>query len=287
MRSLLKFFTLTYIVSWILWIAAAAILRVATPQPSGFLALSGLLYLLGVFAPSLVALALTARANGRAGTLALLRRTVKWSVGARWYVFAVVYMAAVKLGVALVYRIVTGAWPAFSQEPLYLMAIAIVFSTPVQAGEEIGWRGYALPRLSARLGLSSASIVLGVIWACWHLPFFFISGTDKSGQSFPVYLLSVTALSVAMAWIYWRTNGSLLLTMLMHAAVNNTKDIVPSAVSAATNSFSLNSSRVAWLSVIILWICAAYFTVRMRGVKLQDGWQAATDMPAIASAGSV
>ncbi|HEY8187159.1 MAG TPA: CPBP family intramembrane glutamic endopeptidase [Pyrinomonadaceae bacterium] len=287
MRSLLKFFTTTYIVSWILWIAAAAILRVATSQPSGFLVLSGLLYLLGVFAPSLVALALTARADGSAGMLALLRRTVKWSVGVRWYVFAVLYMAAVKLGVALVYRIVTSAWPAFGQEPLYLMAIAIVFSTPVQAGEEIGWRGYALPRLSARLGLSSASIVLGVISACWHLPFFFISGTDKSGQSFPVYLLSVTALSVAMAWLYWRTSGSLLLTMLMHAAVNNTKDIVPSAVSAATNAFSLSSSRVAWLSVVILSICAAYFLVRMRGVKLQDGWQAATDMPATASAGSV
>jgi membrane protease YdiL (CAAX protease family) len=119
------------------------------------------------------------------------------------------------------------------------------------------------------------------------LPFFFISGTDKSGQSFPVYLLSVTALSVAMAWLYWRTSGSLLLTMLMHAAVNNTKDIVPSAVSAATNAFSLSSSRVAWLSVVILSICAAYFLVRMRGVKLQDGWQAATDMPATASAGSV
>jgi hypothetical protein len=287
MRSLLKFFTLTYIVSWILWIAAAAILRVATPQPSGFLALSGLLYLLGVFAPSLVALALTARADGRAGTLALLRATVKWSVGARWYVFAVAYMAAIKLAVALLLRIATGAWPAFGQEPLYLMAIAIPFSTPVQAGEEIGWRGYALPRLSACLGLSSASIALGVIWACWHLPFFFISGADKSGQSFPLYLLSTTALSVAMAWLYWRTNGSLLLTMLMHAAVNNTKDIVPSAVSAATNAFSLSSSRVAWLSVAILWICAAYFLVRMRGVKLQDGWPAATDVPETASTGSV
>lgn len=146
----------------------------------------------------------------------------------------------------------------------------------MQAGEEIGWRGYALPRLSAFLGLSGASIALGVIWAVWHLPFFFISGADKSGQSFPVYLLSVTALSVAMAWLYWRTNGSLLLTMLMHAAVNNTKDIVPSAVSAATNAFSLNSSRVAWLSVAILWICAAYFLFRMRGVKLQDDWQTAT-----------
>jgi membrane protease YdiL (CAAX protease family) len=287
MRSLLKFFSLTYIVSWILWIAAAAILRGAAQRPSGFLAIGGFLYLLGVFSPALVGLALTARADGRAGMLALLRRTVKWSVGARWYVFAVVYMAAIKLTVALLLRIATGAWPAFGQESVYLMAIAIPFSTPVQAGEEIGWRGYALPRLSARLGLPGASVVLGVIWACWHLPFFFISGVDKSGQSFPLYLLSVTAISVAMAWLYWRTNGSLLLTMLMHAAINSTKDIVPSAVSAATNAFSLSSSRVAWLSVAILWICAASFLVRMRGVKLQDGWQATTDVPETASTGSV
>jgi membrane protease YdiL (CAAX protease family) len=271
MRSVLKFFALTYIVSWILWIASAAILRVATPQPSGFLAISGFLYLLGVFAPSLVALALTDREDGRAGMLELFSRTVKWEVGARWYVFAIGYMAAIKLATAVLLRIATGAWPAFGQEPVYITAIALVFSTPVQAGEEIGWRGYALPRLSARLGLSSASIVLGVIWACWHLPFFLISGTETTGQSFPLYLLSVTALSVAMAWLYWRANGSLLLTMLMHAAINNTMNIVPSAVSDATSAFSLSSSQVAWLSVALLWICAAYFLVRMRGVKLLLG----------------
>lgn len=252
-------------VSWGLWIAAVAI-----PKSSGLAAISGFLYLLGVLAPALVALALTAQLDGRRGTLELLRRTIKCSVRTRWYLFAVGYMTAIKLGAALLLRIATGAWPAFGPEPIYLMAIAIPFSTPVQAGEEIGWRGYALPRLSARFGLSSASIVLGVIWACWHLPFFFISGTDKSGQSFPVYLLSVTALSVALAWLYWRTDGSLLLTMLMHAAVNNTKDIVPSAVSTTTSAFSFSSSRVAWVTVAILWICAAYFLVRMRGVKLQD-----------------
>jgi CAAX protease family protein len=277
MRSLLKFFPLTYIVSWILWIPMAAMSRGAAPQPSGFRGIGGFLYLLGVFAPALVALALTARADGRARTVALLSQTFQWSVGARWYVFAAGYMAAIKLAVALLLRITTGAWPAFGQEPLYIMAIATVFSTPVQAGEEIGWRGFALPRLSTLIGLPGASIILGVIWACWHLPFFFISGTDKTGQSFPLYLLSVTGLSVAMAWLYWRTNGSLLLTMLMHAAVNNTKDIAPSTVSTATNSFSLSASRVAWLSVAILWICAAYFLFRMRGVKLQDAWQAATD----------
>jgi membrane protease YdiL (CAAX protease family) len=269
MRSLLKFFSLTYIMSWILWIAGAALLRVSS-RPSGFMAIAGFLYLLGVFAPALVALALTARADGRGETMALLRRTMKWSVSARWYVFAVGYMAAIKLAAALLLRIGTGAWPAFGQEPLYLMAIVIPFSTPVQAGEEIGWRGYALPRLSAGLGLSSASLILGIIWGCWHLPFFIISGTDKSGQSFPLYLISVTAISVAMAWVYWRTDGSLLLTMLMHAAINHTKDIVPSAVSAPTSVFSLSSSRVAWLSVAILWICALYFLIRMRGVKLQS-----------------
>ncbi len=287
MRSLLKFFSLTYLVSWILWIAAAALWRAATPPPSGFLALSAFLYLLGVFAPSLVALAFTARADGGAGALALLRQTVKWSVAARWYLFAVGYLAAIKLAAALLLRIATGAWPAFGHESIYIMALAIPFSTPVQAGEEIGWRGYALPRLSARLGLSGASLALGVIWASWHLPFFFISGTDKSNQSFPLYLLSVTALSVALAWLYWRTNQSLLLTMLMHAAVNNTKDIVPSAVSDATSAFALSSSLVAWLSVAILWICAAYFLIRMRGVKLQDGWQATTTVRENVATGSI
>jgi membrane protease YdiL (CAAX protease family) len=265
MRSLLKFFLLTFIVSWTFWIASAAILRVTTSPISAF---SSLLYLIGVFAPALVALVLYARADGRAGTLALLSRTIKGSVDARWFVFAVSYMAAIKLVVALLLRIGSGAWPAFGREPVYIILIAIVFSTPVQAGEEIGWRGYALPRLSASLGLSGASIFLGIIWACWHLPFFFLSGVDKSGQSFPVYFLGVVALSVAMAWLYWRTNGSLLLTMLMHAAVNNTKDIVPSAVSGATNALSFKSSSVAWLSVAVFWICAVYFLVRMRGMKL-------------------
>jgi hypothetical protein len=271
MRSLLKFFSLTYLVSWACFIATAAISGGTASTPSGLAILSGSIYLLGVFAPSLVALALTARAEGRAGTLALLRRIVEWRVGARWYVFAVGYMAAIKLAVALLYRIATGAWPPFGPETLYIMVGAIVLSTPVQAGEEVGWRGYALPRLARHLGLAPASIVLGVIWACWHLPFFLIPGSDKSGQSFPVYLLDATALSVAMAWLYWRTNGSLLLTMLMHAAVNNTKDIVPSAVSAATNPFALSTSPVAWLTAALLWICAVYFLTRMRRATVQRG----------------
>jgi membrane protease YdiL (CAAX protease family) len=73
----------------------------------------------------------------------------------------------------------------------------------------------------------------------------------------------VTALSVAMAWLYWRTGGSLLLAMLLHAAINNTKDIVPSALPGATNSFSLRGSLVGWITVALLWIVAAVFLARM------------------------
>lgn len=262
-RPLLKFFSLSFAAAWICWIAAGAISHRSDPGDPALATLVGALFLVGTFSPGLIALALTERADGRAGTRALFRQIFKWKVGARWYVFALAYIPAIKVLVALMYRIITGAWPPFGQEPLYIMAAALLISTWAQAGEEIGWRGYALPRLSDRFGLAPASVILGMIWASWHLPFFFLPQSDTFGQSFPLYLLQVTAVAVAMAWLYWRTNGSLLLVMLLHAAVNNLKDIVPSAEPGATNPFALSHSLVAWLTVAFLWIAAAYFLARM------------------------
>ena len=268
MRSLPKFFLVTFSATWICWAASFAISQgiVATHSTLGILASA--VFLLGVFAPALVAVALTDRAEGRAATRSLLSRILKWDVGWRWYLFALVYMAVVKLSVAAVHRIVTGAWPRFGQTPWYLMVGAIAVSTWAQAGEEVGWRGYALPRLSEHLGLGPASTILGIIWATWHLPLFFFPGSDTLGQSFPLYLLEVTAVSVALAWLYWRTGGSLLLVMLLHAAINNTKDIVPSADLYATNPWGLSHSLVGWLTVALLWIAAAYFLFRMRKIKI-------------------
>ena len=259
--SLVRFFSITFAVTWTCFIAAALL---STSAP----ALTGLrwpLLILGAFAPSAVAVWLTARHEGRAATRALLSRVVAWRVGFRWYAFALGYMAAIKLAVALVYRVITGAWPQFGHQAWYVviaaMVVATIFGGPL--GEEIGWRGYALPRLASRFGLARASVLLGLIWACWHLPVFFMPGLDQYGQSFPVYLLQVTALSVAIAWLYGNTNGSLLLAILMHSAVNQSKDIVPSIVTAATNPLALSTSMVAWLTIALLWVCAAYFLVRM------------------------
>jgi uncharacterized protein len=268
-RALLKFFFITFAATWPCF-SAFAVLSAGAPAAAP--ALAGLrmpLLFLGIFAPSIVALSLTARAAGSVGVVQLLRRLVQWRVGARWYLFAIGYMAAVKLVVALLLRLFAGAWPRFGNEAWYTIIAATFLSTVVggQAGEEIGWRGYALPRLTSRFGIARASVLLGVIWALWHLPLFFAPGADKYGQSFLVYMLQVTAMSVALAWLYERTNGSLLLVMLMHSAVNQSKDIVPSAVPGAMNPFTLSSSVVAWLTVAVLWICAGFFLMHMRSAE--------------------
>jgi len=262
--ALSGFFLLTFIFTWTVWLASAAV----APASSVVFGLGGPVFLLGVFGPALVALGLTAYDEGRAGVTRLLGRIGRWPQGARWYLFALGYMAATKLLAAALHRAVTGGWPAFGDVSVPLMIGAILLSTWVQAGEEVGWRGYALPRLANYLGLGGASVCLGVIWALWHLPLFFMPGSDTVGQSFPMYAVHVTALSVAMSWLYWKTDGSLLVVMLMHAAVNNTAGIVSGALPQAVDPLSLQGSLVAWLTAGVAWVVAVPLLVHMRGADI-------------------
>ena len=255
--SLLKFFLFTFALTWTCFFTAVAL-------AGGSLAvLVSPLVLLGTFAPSLVALALTTFENGRPGVEALLQRLFQWRVGLRWYVFALSYMAAVKLTVALADRMILGAWPGFGPPSPSLILPALLLSSPIPAMSVSG-TAWAMS-LAERIGFARASVLLGVVWAAWHLPLFFlrVPGNEEYGQSFPVWALGVTALSVAFAWLYLRTNGSLLLTMLMHAAVNNIPHFLPSPVADAKGTFLLRASPVAWLSVAFLWASAVYFLIRM------------------------
>ncbi len=265
--ALVVYVLLTFTLTWTAWIVPAAFL---TPGNAGFLGLGGPVFLLGVFAPAFVALALTAYSEGRDGVARLLARIGRWQVGARLYLFAIGYMAVTKLLAALIHRMAVGAWPAFGDTPLPLMLGAILVSTWTQAGEELGWRGYALPRLATHLGLGGASVLLGIVWALWHLPLFFLQGSGSDGQSFPIYLVHVTALSVAMAWLYWRAQRSLLLVMLMHASVNNTTGIVPAAVPNAVNPMSLEGSLVAWATVGLSWAVAIPLLTLMRRADIRN-----------------
>lgn len=259
--QLLAYFLLTFVVSWSVWFAASAL---AAPGNTGLFGGRGPVFLLGVFAPGLVALALTARAEGRAGVTRMLARIGHWQVGARWYALALGYFAALKLGAAVLHRIVTGAWPPFGDAPVAIMLLGTAVSTWAQAGEEIGWRGYALPRLARHVGLGGASLAVGFVWAVWHLPLFVLPDSGSTGQSFLAYLLQVMPMSVVFAFLYWKTNGSLLLVMVMHAAVNNTTGIVPAAIGGSVTPIAFGGSLVAWATVALSWTVAMPLLVLMR-----------------------
>jgi len=253
LASVVAFVLLTYAATWALWIGASAL-------DSGNFALA---YLPGTIMPGLVAL-LLAKKESEQAFRDLVARMFRWRVSPWYYLFALMFMAAVKLIAASLYRLGAGEWPAFGTTPLLIMLIAILFSTPVQAGEEIGWRGFMLHRLAERMGIAWASLLVGVIWASWHLPMFFMRGADMIGQSFPLFLLMIVALSVSMAWLYRRTGESLLLTMIMHAAINNTTAIVPSRSPEGTDTiFVLAATPVGWLTTLILWSVAVILFVRL------------------------
>lgn len=99
-------------------------------------------------------------------------------------------------------------------------------------GEEIGWRGYALPRLQARHGALIASLIIGVVWGFWHVPKFLMAGSAQD-YSFWVFLLDTTAKAILFTWVYNNTKSSLLLVTLFHAAINTADvflPIIPAAI---------------------------------------------------------
>lgn len=262
---MLRFFALTYAATWTCFGVVALLSRESGSAVAGWTDVRMPLLLLGTIAPSLVAIVLVARESGSGGMHALLRRLLEWRVAVQWYVFAIGFMLALKLAAAVLHRVIVGDWPAFGTTPWLEIAVAIVVVTPLQAGEEIGWRGYALPRLAANFGLARASLLLGVIVGVWHLPLFLIQGLGNFGQSFPMFVLGSTGFSVAISWLYANTRGSLLLAMLMHSAVNQTIGVVPTRLPVPADNplTAIDSSPITLIFGALLIVSAIYFLVRM------------------------
>ena len=93
--------------------------------------------------------------------------------------------------------------------------------------------------------------------------------SDNSDAAFSLYLLHVTALSVTIGWLYWKTGGSLLLVMLMHASVNNTLILAPAAALPGASAFGFGGSLVAWITAGLAWVVAAPLLFLMRGARIQ------------------
>jgi uncharacterized protein len=214
-HPLAAFLVLTYGLSWALWIPLA-IFRDAASGPYGTIAL-----LIGSNIPSAVAIVLTAVGLGKVATRRLLGRLLIWRVGWRWYLVLLAPTALV-IGTISLVAVTRGGPTAALAVPLLSAIITVAFMTfPGSAlGEEIGWRGYALPRLQFRRTALTASLVVGSLHGLWHLPLWLRGNVDHPLSLYPAFLIQTLALSVIYTWLYNSSKGSLLLVVLFHTATN-------------------------------------------------------------------
>lgn len=220
-------------------------------------------------------LLLTGLADGRAGLRELGRRLVRWRVSWYWYLvalagFAVVDAAAV--GLAALWR---GAAPDFgdvyartlfgADNNIWVFVLPFLLFDAVANGEELGWRGYALPRLLRRHGALVASLLLGCVWALWHLPKFLVVGGTHEG--FGWFLLDVLAKAVLFTWLFNHTRGSLLLAIIFHASINTSAIFLPvmTAVSGDALPFALGVV-LKWI-----WVLAIVLGQKTRGPDTSRG----------------
>ena len=165
--------------------------------------------------------------EGPAGRRRLLARVRIWRVARRWYLFVLVGIPVVCVLAALV---LPGAFVGLGDQSAAKLVIEFLvflvvgfFSGPLF--EEPGWRGFALPRLQVQMGALRGTLVLGALWAAWHLPQYLVpEWADQNGGLDPTlvatFLLMVVAIAPVMTWVFNHTRGSLLLVMLAHASIN-------------------------------------------------------------------
>jgi membrane protease YdiL (CAAX protease family) len=204
------------------------------------------------------ALIMTALTHGRAGVVALLKRFLIWRVGWGWWLVALLLYPTVLFCAVLVNRGITGMPLDFSavfahrifgaSAFLPMFIVPFFFVDAISNGEEIGWRGYVLPRFQASHSALAASLIVGVIWALWHLPKFL---APDNTSPFWLFMIRTISASVVYAWVYNNTRGSLLMTTMLHAAANTAGVFLPIANTA------VGSNVDALVIQVILEVCLA------------------------------
>jgi uncharacterized protein len=242
-HALLTYFVLAYVLTWAFWIP-----MIFTRPSVPFY----VVWWVGNIMPSLVGILLTALFSGKSGLGELFRRLGQVRAPLTWYAVVLLLVPGLQLvafGVPTLLGLTTiaFAWPTVSS----VLSIFIFAGL----GEELGWRGFALPRLQASQQAFAASLLLGVVWGLWHLPLKIATGYTP--LDFIGFFLDIIAYSVLFAWVYNNTKGSLFLMVLFHTVI----DIV----------FVYNPSNtwiVPVLYVILLWVTVTIVVVMAGAARL-------------------
>jgi len=251
------FFILVFSWSFLFWIPAGRL----SQEDHSVLVTS--LHYIGGLGPLLAALGLVYLGQDRKRQRDYWQRVIDFRrIRGKWY--AVVFLTAPALmGISALIDVASGgegirleAAAQLLDKPLMIIPSVIfsLFFGPVP--EELGWRGYVLDRLQARWNALSSSLILGVIWAVWHLPLFFIAGSFQYNLgfgtlSFWIFMVNIVSQALIITWIYNNTDRSTLSAILFHFTVNFTGELFELTKAAEICQFTL--SVVMALLVVVIW----------------------------------
>ncbi|MGA9718040.1 MAG: CPBP family intramembrane glutamic endopeptidase [Acidobacteriaceae bacterium] len=244
-HPVVSYFALTFTLSWIAAFLVAAprlVHHQPLPKITGILMFPAML-----LGPSLAGIVLTRLVDGKAGLRDLFSRMGRLRFPAAWYLGLLIPPMLV-----LTVLLAMAVWisPAYAPN---LFLIGILFGLPAGFLEEIGWTGFAFPKMRSERRWLGPSIVLGLLWSAWHLPVINFLGTASPHGSYwlPFFLafaLAMTAMRVLIAWLYTNTR-SVLLVQLMH--VSSTGSLVVFSAPRVTAA-----QEVCWYVVygLALWV---------------------------------
>jgi membrane protease YdiL (CAAX protease family) len=199
-----------------------------------------------VFSPMLAAMLVSRFETG--GVRSVFRPLRDWRIGPMWYAIAfVIYPLAFFLGVAAYKAAGGGGDVRWFYPPQTPDRIAAMLMVPI--GEELGWRGFALPRLQSRFGPLPASLLMGLGWGLWHVPMFLFAGVPFGGLLVQMVLFLVPG-SVIYSWVFNRTRGLLPIAIITHVGIHMNNSMLP--LPGNQLPFRIHFAAVAVLSAVLL-----------------------------------
>ena len=218
-QPVLAFYVLAFSITWLGWVPQALHSHGLFPFDSP------LFYVLGGVGPMLAAFVVLRLLRGEEAYKALLGGLLRWRVGFVWYVVAL-------FGYPAIWVVSIGISGEMGSElervgPVVTLLPVFLISLLAAVPEEVAWRGFALSRLQARHSALLSSLIVGVLWALWHLPLLLNAGNVMSTYPLIPFFLAVVARAVVYTWLFNSTGGSVLMVTIFHAASNTVGTFVP------------------------------------------------------------
>lgn len=255
-----SFTVMAFVISWVMWLPVIF----SGPEMPFWV---GIFHILGGLGP-LTASLLMISLSGDKEQLQLFKKSLfLWRLPVRWYLIVLLLPIGMVFAAYFVLVLMGETFQSIvvGLPSIWLYPLMLIFMGILGGGlEEPGWRGFALPKLLARYSPVKASLILGVIWACWHLPLFLAPSLAQSNIPVGLFILTGIALSVIFAWSYLATGGSILITIILHAGINAALNWYPLKVSNVEPFLPI--TIVAILTAVLLIFCSPY----LRGPGVRD-----------------